>query len=121
MALICCRQAKSCEPRHLCGGLIRCPCPDPANSSTRGRYTQGARASGWSARDRALNRIYEELHDTSFVSDETWAVIAAHFTDKQIIELLTIIGSYHEVAYVYNALRVRLIAGSLGLAARAAR
>jgi len=80
--------------------------------------TQGSAAPGWNERDRALCALVEELHETSFVSDETWAVIAAHFTAKQIIELLTIIGTYHEVAFVYNAVRVRLIPGNPGLAAR---
>lgn len=80
--------------------------------------TQGSAAPGWNERDRALNALVEELHETSFVSDETWAVIAAHFTSKQIIELLTVIGTYHEVAFVYNAIRVRLIPGNPGLAAR---
>lgn len=80
--------------------------------------TQGSAAPGWNQRDRALNRLAEELHATAFVSDETWAVIAANFTEQQIIELLVMIGSYHEVAYLYNAMRVRLLPGSQGLRAR---
>jgi alkylhydroperoxidase family enzyme len=80
--------------------------------------TQGSAAPKWNERDRALNRLVEELHETSFVSDETWSVIAANFTDKQIIEILMMVGSYHEVAYLYNAMRVRLIPGNPGLAAR---
>jgi 4-carboxymuconolactone decarboxylase len=80
--------------------------------------TQGSPAAGWNERDRALNRLPEELHETAFVSDDTWRVIAAHFTDQQIIELLVMIGSYHEVAYLYNAMRVRLLPGSQGLRAR---
>jgi alkylhydroperoxidase family enzyme len=80
--------------------------------------TQGSAAPQWNARDRALNRLAEELHETAFVSDETWSVIAANFTDKQIIEMLMMVGSYHEVAYLYNAMRVRLIPGNPGLAAR---
>ena len=80
--------------------------------------TQGSAAAGWSERDRALNRFAEELHETAFVSDETWAVIAENFTEQQIIELLLMVGSYHEVAYLYNAMRVGLIPGNPGLAAR---
>ena len=80
--------------------------------------TQGSAAPGWTERDRALNRLVEELHETAFVSDETWRVAAANFTDQQIIEMLVIIGSYHEVAFLYNAMRVRLLPGSRGLQAR---
>jgi len=79
---------------------------------------EGSGAPGWNARDRALCRLCEELHETACVSDETWAVVASNFTDQQIIEILSIIGSYHEVAFLYNAIRVRPIPGNEGLAAR---
>lgn len=80
--------------------------------------TQGSEAPGWNARDRALNRVAEELHEEACVSDATWSVIAEHFTDKQIIELLMMVGFYHEVAFLYNSMRVRLIPGNQGLSAR---
>lgn len=79
---------------------------------------QGSTAAGWNARDRSLNRLAEELHENACVSDETWAEIAENFTDKQIIELLMIVGFYHEIAFLYNSLRVRLIPGNKGLSAR---
>lgn len=80
--------------------------------------TIGSAAPGWNARDQALCKLCEELHETSFVSDETWEVIAKNFSDKEIIEMITYIGIYHEVAFVYNALRVRLQPTNAGLAAR---
>ncbi|MDG2004319.1 MAG: hypothetical protein P8J20_13400 [Novosphingobium sp.] len=79
---------------------------------------EGSAAAGWNTRDRALIRLCEELHVTSHVSDETWGTIAEHFSDQQIIEIISIIGSYHEVAYLYNAIRVRRIPGNPGLSAR---
>ncbi len=79
---------------------------------------EGSSAPGWNARDRALVRLAEELHETCHVSDETWAVIADNFAEAQIIEIIAIIGSYHEVAYLYNAIRVRRIPGNPGLSAR---
>lgn len=79
---------------------------------------EGSGAKGWNERDRALVRLAEELHETCHVSDETWAVVAGNFSDQQIIELISIIGSYHEVAYLYNAIRVRKIPGNPGLSAR---
>ncbi len=80
--------------------------------------TKGSEAPGWTARDRALNCLAEELHEDACVGDATWAVIAEHFTDKQIIELLMMVGFYHEVAFLYNSMRVRLIPGNQGLSAR---
>lgn len=79
---------------------------------------EGSSAHGWNERDRGLVRTVEELHDTSHISDETWKVIAAYFDEAQIIEILTIVGAYHEFAYLYNGLRVRLIPGNPGLSAR---
>jgi alkylhydroperoxidase family enzyme len=78
----------------------------------------GSAAGAWNARDRALVRLAEELHETAHVGDETWAVLAAHFSDQQLIELLMVVGSYHQVAFLYNAMRVRLIPGNPGLTAR---
>ena len=78
----------------------------------------GACDPGWNLRDRALIRLAEELHATAHVSDETWTTLAAQFTDQQLIELLMVVGSYHQVAYLYNAMQVRLIPGNPGLTAR---
>lgn len=80
--------------------------------------TEGSAATGWSDRDRALNRLAEELHEDACVSEGTWAVIAQNFTDKQIIELLMMVGFYHEIAFLYNSMRVPLIPGNKGLSAR---
>jgi alkylhydroperoxidase family enzyme len=74
--------------------------------------------AGWNPRDQALVRLAEELHETAHVADETWAALAAHFTQQQLIELLMVVGSYHQVAFLYNAMRVRLIPGNPGLSAR---
>jgi alkylhydroperoxidase family enzyme len=51
------------------------------------------------------------------ISDATWAVLATHFDDKQLIELPIVIGQYHAVAYLQNALRMRLHSGNQGLRA----
>jgi alkylhydroperoxidase family enzyme len=79
---------------------------------------EGAAAPGWGERDRALVRLAEELHETAHVADATWAALAAHFTEQQLIELLIVVGSYHQVAFLYNGMQVRLIPGNPGLAAR---
>jgi alkylhydroperoxidase family enzyme len=79
---------------------------------------EGSAARGWNARDRALVRLAEELHETAHVGDETWAGLATNFSDQQLIELLMVVGSYHQVAFLYNAMRVRLIPGNPGLTAR---
>jgi 4-carboxymuconolactone decarboxylase len=79
---------------------------------------EGSAAAGWNGPDRALVRLVEDLHDSADVGDEVWATLAGHFTDQQLIELLMVVGSYHQIAFLYNAIRVRLMPGNPGLAAR---
>lgn len=82
------------------------------------RIIAGSAAAGWNELDRAVLSAVEELRETSTICDETWAVLAGHLDDKQLIELPILVGQMQGVIYTQNALRVRLMPGSLGLAAR---
>lgn len=82
------------------------------------RITHGSAAPGWTARERAILAATEELHAGAMIADATWAVLAAHLTEAQLIELPVLIGQYQTVAYYQNALRLRLHEGNAGLAAR---
>ena len=82
------------------------------------RIIAGSTAPGWEELNRAVLRAVEELHETSDICDETWAVLARHLNDKQLIELPILVGQMHGVIFSQNALRVRLMPGSLGMAAR---
>jgi 4-carboxymuconolactone decarboxylase len=82
------------------------------------RLTQDAEAEGWSERDRAIVKAVDDLHDDSMVADETWATLARYFTPAQLIELVCLIGIYHENSFLYNSLRAHLIPGNPGFDAR---
>jgi alkylhydroperoxidase family enzyme len=82
------------------------------------RIVAGSNAAGWDERSRAILRAAEELHETSSISDATWAQLEAELDEKQLIELPILVGHIHGVAYVQNALQVRLMAGNQGLEAR---
>jgi len=82
------------------------------------RIVQGAQAQGWSTRDSAILRAAEELRQGAMVSDSTWAELASFLDEKQLIELVYVIGNYTKVAYFQNALRLRLQKGNPGLLAR---
>jgi len=82
------------------------------------RIIEGSSAPGWDELDGAVVRAVEELQDSSTISDETWEVLARHLDEKQLIELPILVGQMHGVIYTQNALRARLMPGSLGLAAR---
>lgn len=62
----------------------------------------------WSVRESLLIQMVDELHDTATVSDDLWRSLAQHYTDAQLIELLTVAGFYHAISFVANAARVPL-------------
>ncbi|MEV5574638.1 carboxymuconolactone decarboxylase family protein [Spirillospora sp. NPDC052269] len=61
----------------------------------------------WSADDRAVIEVADELSATSTVSDATWAALAKRFDETLLIELVMLIGQYHMLAFALNALRVQ--------------
>lgn len=82
------------------------------------RVTRGSTASGWDENDRAILSAVEELSENAMISDETWAILARRLDEKQLIELPVLVGQYQGLAYLQNALRLRLIPGNPGLSAR---
>jgi alkylhydroperoxidase family enzyme len=82
------------------------------------QITQGSTASNWSEHERALLQAAEELHENAMLSDETWAILAKCFNEKQLFELIVLIGQFTLVTYVQNSLRLRLSSGNKGLHAR---
>jgi alkylhydroperoxidase family enzyme len=82
------------------------------------RVTTGSTASGWNENDRALLSAVEQLFENAMISEETWAVLEHRLDQRQLIELPILVGQYQGLAYLQNALRLRLIAGNPGLSAR---
>lgn len=72
----------------------------------------------WSPVERAILQTVDELRANTIVSDETWSVLAAHFDENQLFELLVLIGQFTNVAFFQIALRLRLEPGNLGLTVR---
>lgn len=71
---------------------------------------QGA-DEGWSDADAALIRATDELHRDHFISDETWAALKAHFSDKQCMDLVFTAGQYTQVCMMLNSFGVQLDPG----------
>jgi 4-carboxymuconolactone decarboxylase len=71
------------------------------------RIKIGPDAQGWGELERALLSAVDELHHESTIHDATWEVLAAHYSDEQLIELPMIVGQYHMTAFFQNALRFR--------------
>ncbi len=70
------------------------------------RLKAGPGDPGWSARERVMLTVVEELHHDGDVSDATWAALDGHFDDPTRIELLLLAGHYAMLATTLNALRL---------------
>lgn len=71
------------------------------------RVQAGPDAPGWHDREVALLRAADELHDDSCISDVTWAALASHYDERQLIEIPMLVGHYHLVAFTLNSLGVQ--------------
>jgi alkylhydroperoxidase family enzyme len=60
----------------------------------------------WSAEERLLIRLVDELHDTSGISDGLWRELTAAFSVEQIFELIALVGFYHTVSFFANGFRL---------------
>jgi 4-carboxymuconolactone decarboxylase len=79
------------------------------------RTAVGPQAEGFSARDAALLRAADELHEQSMISDATWAQLSEFYDERALIEITMVVGHYHLVAYTLNSLEVALDEGLEGL------
>ena len=72
------------------------------------RVRLGADGDGWSALDRAVLQAVDELHDDSRISDETWATLARHWDEQQLIELPFLVGQYHVHCYALSSFGIEV-------------
>ena len=70
------------------------------------RVTRGPAAAGWGEREVPLLRAVDELHETSRISDDTWAQLERWYDEGELIEILLVVGGYTLVAQLTNALRI---------------
>ena len=58
--------------------------------------------------ESALIRAADELHAEQRVSNDTWSVLAAHYTPAQLVELIFTVGQYTLLSMFTNAAGVEL-------------
>jgi alkylhydroperoxidase family enzyme len=78
------------------------------------RIKEGPKAD-WGAADAALLQAADELHSDNVVSDATWATLAATYDEQSLIEIVSIVGFYHFVAFFLNSTGTEREAGVVGL------
>ncbi len=65
---------------------------------------RGAAVDGpWTPVEAALLCAADELHATSDISDTTWSVLAAHYAQDALVEILFVVGQYTMLSMVANA------------------
>ncbi len=80
-----------------------------------GRVPSGASAPGWSELDRTILTATDELHADACVGDASWARLSQEYDEKQLIELVMVIGHYHLVSFALNTFGVEREEGVVGL------
>lgn len=71
------------------------------------RVAEGADAPGWSPRRALVLRAADELHAQRRIGDELWAELARVYDERELIELLLLIGHYEMLAATLLSLRVQ--------------
>jgi 4-carboxymuconolactone decarboxylase len=77
----------------------------------------GPDAQGWSELDKALLRATDELWNDAFVSDATWATLAKHLSEQQLMDVVFTVGNYNLVSMALNTFGVQLDPGLTGFPA----
>ena len=70
------------------------------------RVAEGPGTDGWRPFDVVLLRAADELHATSNVEEETWTALRERYNERQLIELTVVVGEYHLMSFVVNALGI---------------
>jgi 4-carboxymuconolactone decarboxylase len=70
------------------------------------RVKKGPDAQGWTELEAAMLQAADELHGDACITDGTWALLTAHLTERQLIEVPVLVGQYHLVGYMLNSLGI---------------
>ena len=54
----------------------------------------------WTPEEQALIAMVDDLVDRRIIRTETWAGLAAHFDDAQILEAIALVGYYHTISFL---------------------
>lgn len=79
------------------------------------RITEGADAGGWAPRDALLVRAADELHRDQTLSDATYAGLARHYDERELLDIVFTVGQYHLVSMALNTFGVERDDGVTGV------
>jgi len=67
-----------------------------------------ADAPCWSADEQALLAAVDDMVEQHTIGDATWARLAAHSDETQILEVIALVGYYHTIGFLCRALDLPL-------------
>jgi alkylhydroperoxidase family enzyme len=79
------------------------------------QLADGPDAGSFTDLERFLIAAADDLHRDCRIGDRAWDALAAHYDDKQLIEICMVVGQYHLVAFTLNSLGTPLDPGLDGL------
>jgi alkylhydroperoxidase family enzyme len=77
-----------------------------------GRIRLGPGAEGWDPFEATVCRAADELHFEHTLTDRTWSALAERYDEQQLIQATALVGYYHLVSFVLNALGVPIEEGA---------
>lgn len=75
------------------------------------RVQQGPDAPGWSPEDADLVRVADEICADARISDNTWTRLSARYDQKQLMDMVFLVGCYEMVAMSVRSFAVPLEPG----------
>jgi alkylhydroperoxidase family enzyme len=106
--LLILRTAVACRSSYEWGQHVRISLGLEIDRESIDRVPRGPDADGWTDHEAALLRAVDELHESSKLSDSTWATLAETYDERQLIEATVLVGQYHLVAFALNSFGVEL-------------
>jgi alkylhydroperoxidase family enzyme len=104
--LLILRTGFNCRSPYEWGQHVRIALNGGMSRETIDRVADGPDADGWSEHESALLRAADELHESARIWPGTWDALAARLDEQQLLELCVLVGQYHLVAFMLNAVGV---------------
>ena len=71
------------------------------------RVAQGPDAAGWSADERTLLQLADQLYVNSSVTDATWTALAASYDEHRLMDTVETVNHFTVLSMIYNAFGVQ--------------
>lgn len=79
------------------------------------RIQDGPDAKGWSKEDSELLRVADELYADTSISQQTWTQLSARFSNRQIMDMVFLVGCYQVLAMAIKSFNIPLEPGVASL------